>query len=74
MASDEVDEQLAMLCYAEVASGSEGLAEAISDLSRAELERLLGLAVVALMDAENRAEREVNRMARRLQEHRSKES
>jgi hypothetical protein len=70
---DEVDEQLAMLCHMELAGGEESLADTISGLPRAELERLLAIAVVELMDAKNEAEREVARMARRLQERRSRQ-
>ncbi len=68
MATGEIDEQLAMLCHTELASGAEGLAETIADLPRPDLERLLALAVVELMDAQNRAAGEVTRMARRLQD------
>lgn len=74
MESGEIDEQLAMLCHTEIAGGAESLAGAVASLPRPELERLLSLAVVALLDAENRADREITRMARRLQERRSKES
>lgn len=68
MGPDEVDEQLAMLCHVELAGGEESLADAISELPRAEFKRLLAFAVVELMNAKNQAQREVARMARRLQE------
>ncbi len=70
MGRDEVDEQLAMLCHMELAGGEESLAEAISELSRPELERLLAITVVAFMDSNDKAERDVARMARRLQQRR----
>lgn len=66
----EIDEQLALLCDTELESGAEGLSELIEGLTRAEVDRLLGLAVVELMDCHDRAEKEVQRIARRLQEHR----
>lgn len=71
MGAGSSDEQLAMLCHTELASGAEGLAQLISDLPRPELERLLALAVTELMDAHDRAEREIARAMRRLQEHRT---
>ena len=66
----EIDEQLAMLCHTELGSGAEGLSDLIADLPRAEVDRLLGLAVVELMDCHDRAEKELRRLARRVQEHR----
>jgi hypothetical protein len=71
MAAREVDEQLAMLCHVELAGGAESLAETVSSLSRAEVDRLLCLAVVALLDAQNDSRTEVERLARRLQRRRS---
>ena len=68
MAQHDVDEQLAMLCHMQLAGGDE-----IPDLPRPELERLLSVAVVSLMDAKGEAEREVSRMARRLQQRRSQD-
>lgn len=41
MAPREVDPQLALLCHTELAGGAESLAEAVADLPRPELERLL---------------------------------
>lgn len=72
MAAREVDEQLAMLCHMELAGGDESLAETVTDLPRPELERLLCLAVVKLMESQQDAEKQVERMARRLQQRRSK--
>ncbi|MEQ7125371.1 hypothetical protein ABN034_12715 [Actinopolymorpha sp. B11F2] len=71
MAAREVDEQLAMLCHMELAGGEESLAETVADLPRPELERLLCLAVVELMDSQHDTEKQVSRMARRLQQRRS---
>lgn len=68
MAGKEVDEALALLCHTDLAGGEESLAEAIALLPRDELERLLAIAVVELMDAQNAAETQIARMARRLQE------
>lgn len=65
---NEVDEVLALLCHTELAGGEESLSEAIAHLPREELERLLAIAVVELMDAQNAAEKQIARMARRLQE------
>jgi hypothetical protein len=71
MAAREVDEQLAMLCHTELAGGAESLAETVAALRRAELERLLCLAIVELLDSQHDAEKKVARMARRLQQRRS---
>lgn len=71
MAAREVDEQLAMLCHMELAGGEESLSETVADLPRSELERLLCLSVVELMEAQNDADKQVRRMAGRLQEKRS---
>lgn len=68
MAARDVDEQLAMLYNLELAGGEESLAEAVADLPRPELERLLCLAVVELLDSQHAAEQAMTRMARRLQE------
>lgn len=71
MAAREVDEQLVMLCHVELAGGAESLAETVSSLPRAEIDRLLCLAVVALLDAQNDSRTEVERLARRVQRRRS---
>lgn len=60
-----------MLCHMELAGGQESLAEAVADLPRSELERLLCLAIVELMESQQDAEKQVSRIARRLQEKRS---
>lgn len=57
-----------MLYNLELAGGEESLAEAVADLPRPELERLLCLAVVELLDSQHAAEQAMTRMARRLQE------
>lgn len=72
MTGRDVDEALAMLCHMELAGGTESLTSAIADLPRDELERLLAIAVVELMEAQGDAERQVARLARRLQERRAK--
>ena len=74
VAPREVDEQLAMLCHMELAGGEESLAETVAGLSRPELERLLCLAVVELMESQQDAEKQISRMARRLQQKRSQQS
>jgi hypothetical protein len=55
----------------ELAGGQESLAETVADLPRPELERLLCLAIVELMESQQDAEKQVSRIARRLQEKRS---
>ncbi|KRB75122.1 hypothetical protein ASE01_17335 [Nocardioides sp. Root190] len=60
-----------MLCHTELAGGEDSLAETVDDLPRAVLKRLLCLAVVELMDSSDDAEKQVARMARRLQQRRS---
>ena len=45
---------------------SESLASSIADLPREELERLLAVAVAALMESESRAENEIQRFMRRF--------
>lgn len=71
MTPREVDEQLAMLCHMELAGDEDTLLGIVADLPRPELERLLCLAVVALMDCQHDAEKQIERMARRLREHRA---
>lgn len=67
------DEQFAWLMQAEIAAGAEGLAEAVGDLSRNELERLLCYAVVRVTDLQDEADREMERLTRRLNKSRSGE-
>ncbi len=57
----------AMLCHMELAGGSEALAETVAAL-RAEMERLLRLAVVEIVDLQHDVDPDVSRVARRLQE------
>jgi hypothetical protein len=71
MAAREVDEELAMLCHIELAGGQESLAETVADLPRSDLERLLCLAIGELMESRQDADKQVARMARRLQQRRS---
>lgn len=66
------DEQFALLMDAEIAAGAEGLAEALVELPRAELERLLCYAVVRVADLQDEAGREVERLARRLNQSRER--
>ncbi|GAA3650969.1 hypothetical protein GCM10022237_08400 [Nocardioides ginsengisoli] len=61
-----------MLCHTELAGGEDSLAETVGDLPRAELERLLCLAVVELLDSQHDAEKQIARVARRLQQGRSR--
>jgi hypothetical protein len=67
MAGREVDEALWWLCHVyEEGAGAESLAAEIAGLPRDELERLLALAVVALMESEGKAEAEIQRFMRRF--------
>jgi hypothetical protein len=58
----------AMLCHMELAGGSEALAETVAALPRAEMERLLRLAVVEIVELQHDVDQDVSRVARRLQE------
>ena len=60
-----------MLCHMELAGDEDTLHGIVADLPRPELERLLRPAVVELMDTQHDAEKQMARMARRLQEHRA---
>jgi hypothetical protein len=66
MTQREVDEKLAWLCHTEYEGGVESVEAEIADMSRAELERLLALAVVEIMESRADAEREIQRYARRM--------
>lgn len=66
MTQREVDEKLAWLCHLEYEGGVEAVEAEIADLSRAELQRLLALAVVEIMESRADAEREIQRYARRI--------
>ncbi len=66
MADRKIDETLATLCHLELAGGPESLDEAVRDLPKAELERLLALAVVEIMESRADAERDFERLRRRF--------
>jgi hypothetical protein len=66
MTQREVDERLAWLCHVEYEGGVESVEAEIADMSRAELERLLALAVIEIMESRADAEREIQRYARRV--------
>jgi hypothetical protein len=66
MTQREVDERLAWLCHVEFEGGVESVEAEIADMTRAELERLLALAVIEIMESRADAEREIQRYARRL--------
>jgi hypothetical protein len=66
MTQREVDERLAWLCHVEYEGGVESVEADIADMSRAELERLLALAVIEIMESRADAEREIQRYARRM--------
>jgi hypothetical protein len=61
----EIDERLWLLTDVRWESGPDALRAEIGVLDRAELERLLALAVEAMMEAESRAEVEIKRFQRR---------
>jgi hypothetical protein len=63
----EVSEQLALLCDIRLEGGPEGFADALEEMSREEVESLLGEVVDALLDAQTKHEREMRRLAQRLQ-------
>jgi len=63
----EVSEQLALLCDTRLESGPEGFAEALEEMSQEEVESLFGEAIDALLDAQTKHEREMRRLAERLQ-------
>jgi hypothetical protein len=63
----EVSEQLALLCDTRLEGGPEGFAEAVDELSPAEITKLFGEAVDALLDGQSKHEREMRRLADRLQ-------
>jgi hypothetical protein len=63
----EVSEQLALLCDTRLEGGPEGFAEAVDELSSAEITELFGETVDALLDAQSKHEREMRRLADRLQ-------
>ena len=63
----EVSERLALLCDIRLEGGPEGFEAELEDLSRADVEALFGEAVDALIDAQTKHEREIRRLAQRLQ-------
>jgi hypothetical protein len=64
----EVSEQLALLCDTRLEGGPEGFAAAVEELSPEEIESLFGEAIDALLDAQTQHEREMRRLAQRLQQ------
>jgi hypothetical protein len=64
----EVSEQLALLCDTRLEGGPEGFADVLEEMSREEVESLFGEAIDALLDAETKHEREMRRLAERLQQ------
>jgi len=64
----EVSEQLALLCDTRLEGGPEGFADALGEMSRDEVESLFGEAIDALLDAQTKHEREMRRLAQRLQQ------
>jgi hypothetical protein len=63
----EVSEQLARLCDTRLEGGPEGFAAVLEEMSREHLESLFGEAIDALLDAQTKHEREMRRLAQRLQ-------
>jgi hypothetical protein len=64
----EISEELFLLCDTLLEGGEEGMQGIISRMDRAELEAVLGEAVVELVDASERADKEIERFQRRLAE------
>ncbi len=65
MRQDGLDKQLFYLLDVELEAGAEALPDEAARMSREELERLLPLAIVALAEANERAEKEIARFMRR---------
>ena len=63
----EVSEQLALLCDTRLEGGLEAFAAALDEMSQQEVEALFGEAIDALLDAQTKHEREMRRLAQRLQ-------
>jgi hypothetical protein len=73
MARDrEVDERLWLVCDTLVEAGPEGIRSMVGEMARDDLEGVLAIAVDELLDAEERAEHEIERVQRRLAERSSK--
>jgi hypothetical protein len=70
MTERELDEALAMLCHLDIAAGPEGVADAVADMPKPELERLLVLAVAEILEARSDVEHDLTRLARRLEQRR----
>ena len=68
MAERELDPALAMLCHVDIGSGPEGVADAVAEMDRTEVERLLVLAVAEILEARSDAERDFARLARRFEQ------
>jgi hypothetical protein len=66
----EISEQLFLLCDTSIGAGREGVEAMIADMSRDELATVLAEAVDALLDANERAEKEIERFQRRVNERR----
>jgi hypothetical protein len=64
----EVSEHLALLCDTRLEGGPKGFADALEEMSQQEVEALFGEAVDALLDAQTKHEREMRRLAQRLQQ------
>ena len=62
-----MSEQLSLLCDTRLEGGPAGLAEAVDELSSAEITELFGEAVDALLDAQSKHDREMRRLADRLE-------
>ena len=62
-----MSEQLALLCDTRLEGGPAGFAEAVDELSSAEITELFGEAVDALLDAQSKHDREMRRLADRLE-------
>ena len=63
----EVSEQLSLLCDTRLEGGPAGFAEVVDELSSAEITELFGEAVDALLDAQSKHDREMRRLADRLE-------
>jgi hypothetical protein len=63
----KVSEQLEVLCDTRLVGGEEGFESAVAEMPRSDVEALLGEAIDALLDAQTQHEREMRRLAERLQ-------
>ncbi|MDQ3066358.1 MAG: hypothetical protein M3R12_04290 [Actinomycetota bacterium] len=62
----EISDRLFLLCDTAIEGGSEGLRSLIADMPDDETKTVLAEAVVALIDASERADKEIERFQRRL--------